>query len=259
MQWIKVNRQWNKWLFPNGVAKLFKLHIIFMSAIQFLRCNKSAGWKAGLALLLILGSYAFYSFLLSPTRIALVNFPSYKVSNIVLSTDSRLIQVDEVTAEQASSLKNYDAILLFGPGLRLTNEQINNIEKAGKKGTTVYTFGFTSGLIANQHVDSLQQKQLDTYYNNRSKSNFRNMLYYIRSTFDKHKLFKPEVNAPQIIPSNIFFYLEDGVFYQTADELTEYLHTKNIYKEGAPRIAFVSGTTSTLEGNRRYLDSIIVH
>ena len=128
MQWIKVNRQWNKWLFPNGVAKLFKLHIIFMSAIQFLRCNKSAGWKAGLALLLILGSYAFYSFLLSPTRIALVNFPSYKVSNIVLSTDSRLIQVDEVTAEQASSLKNYDAILLFGPGLRLTNEQINNIE-----------------------------------------------------------------------------------------------------------------------------------
>lgn len=259
MQWIKVNRQWNKWLFPNGVAKLFKLHIIFMSAIQFLRCNKSAGWKAGLALLLILGSYAFYSFLLSPTRIALVNFPSYKVSNIVLSTDSRLIQVDEVTAEQASSLKNYDAILLFGPGLRLTNEQINNIEKAGKKGTTVYTFGFTSGLIANQHVDSLQQKQLDTYYNNRSKSNFRNMLYYIRSTFDKHKLFKPEVNAPQIIPSNIFFYLEDGVFYQTADELTEYLHTKNIYKEGAPRIAFVSGTTSPLEGNRRYLDSMIVH
>ena len=121
-----------------------------MSAIQFLRRHKSAGWKAGLALLLVLGLYAFYSLLLSPTRIALVNFPSYQVSNIAMSTDSRLVQVDEVTAEQASSLKNYDAILLFGPGLRLTDEQINNIEKAGKKGAAVYTFVFTSGLIANQ-------------------------------------------------------------------------------------------------------------
>lgn len=229
-----------------------------MSAIQFLRRHKSAGWKAGLALLLVLGLYAFYSLLLSPTRIALVNFPSYQVSNIALSTDSRLIQVDEVTAGQASSLKNYDAILLFGPGLRLTDEQISNIEKAGKKGVAVYTFVFTSGLIANQHVDSLQQKQLDTYYDNRSKSNFRNMLHYIRSTFDKRKLFKPEVKAPQIIPSNIFFYLEDGVFYQTADELTEYLHKKNVYKEGAPRIAFVTGMTSPLEGNRGYIDSMIV-
>ena len=103
-----------------------------MSAFQFLRRYKSAGKKAGLAILLVLGLYAFYSFLLSPTRIALVNFPSYQVSNIAMSTDSRLVQVDEVTAEQASSLKNYDAILLFGPGLRLTDEQINNIENAGK-------------------------------------------------------------------------------------------------------------------------------
>ena len=229
-----------------------------MSAIQFLRRYKSAGKKAGLAILLVLGLYAFYSFLLSPTRIALVNFPSYQVSNIALSTDSRLVQVDEVTAEQASSLKNYDAILLFGPGLRLTDEQINNIEKAGKKGAAVYTFVFTSGLIANQHVDSLQQKQLDTYYDNRSKSNFRNMLHYVRNTFDKRKLFKLEAKEPQIIPSNIFFHLEDGVFYQTADELTDYLHKKNIYKEGAPRIALVTGMTSPLEGNRGYIDSMIV-
>ncbi len=229
-----------------------------MSAIQFLRRHKSAGWKAGLALLLVLGLYAFYSLLLAPTRIALVNFPSYQVSNIALASDSRLIQVSEVKAEQASSLKNYDAILLFGPGLRLTDEQTDNIEKAGKKGAAVYTFVFSSGSIGNHNVDSLQQTQLDTYYNNRSKQNFRNMLHYVRSTFDKRKLFKPAVEEPVIIPSNIFFHLKDGAFFQTADQLTEHLHEINMYKEDAPRIAFVSGMTSPLEGNRGYIDSIIV-
>lgn len=130
----------------------------------------------------------FYSLLLSPTKIALVNFPSYQVSNIAMANDSRLIKVIEVKAEDASSLKSYDAILLFGPGLRLTEEQTENIETAGKKGTAVYTFVFSSGSINNHHVDSLQEQQLDIYYNNRSRKNYRNMLHYIRSTFDSRKL-----------------------------------------------------------------------
>ena len=150
-----------------------------MSVIQFLRQHKSAGWKAGLALLLVLGLYAFYSLLLSPTKIALVNFPSYQVSNIAMASDSRLIKVKEVKAEDTSSLKGYDAILLFGPGLRLTEEQTENIDAAGKKGTAVYTFVFSSGSISNHNVDSLQQEQLDIYYNNRSRMNYRNMLHYI--------------------------------------------------------------------------------
>ena len=106
-----------------------------------------------------------------------------------MASDSRLIQVSEAKPEDASSLKKYDAILLFGPGLRLTEEQTENIEAAGKKGATVYTFIFSSGSIINHHVDSLQQQQLDTYYNNRSKVNYRNMLHYIRNTFDSRKLF----------------------------------------------------------------------
>lgn len=228
-----------------------------MSVIQFLRQHKSAGWKAGLALLLVLGLYAFYSLLLSPTKIALVNFPSYQVSNIAMANDSRLIKVIEVKAEDASSLKSYDAILLFGPGLRLTEEQTENIETAGKKGTAVYTFVFSSGSINNHHVDSLQEQQLDIYYNNRSRKNYRNMLHYIRSTFDSRKLFQTKAGEPLLIPSDIFFHLEDGVFFRTANELTNHLREKKLYKENAPRIAFVSGMTSPLEGNRSYIDSLI--
>ena len=228
-----------------------------MSVIQFLRQHKSAGWKAGLALLLVLGLYAFYSLLLSPTKIALINFPSYQVSNIAMASDSRLIKVKEVKAEDASSLKGYDAILLFGPGLRLTEEQTENIDAAGKKGTAVYTFVFSSGSISNHNVDSLQQEQLDIYYNNRSRMNYRNMLHYIRSTFDSRKLFQTKADEPILIPSDIFFHLEDGVFYRTADELTNHLREKKIYKEDAPCIAFVSGMTSPLEGNRSYIDSLI--
>lgn len=210
------------------------------------------------AILLVIVLYLLYNTLFSPTKIALVNFPSYQVSNIILSNDSRFICVDEVGEENASDLKNYDAVLLFGPGLRLTEGQVKNIEIAGKKGAAVYTFVFSSDIIKNQNIDSLQQNELDSYYGNRCKENFKNMLHYIRKEFDNKKLTTKQAEKPIIIPSDILYYLDDKKYYNTAEELTSYLKENDIYKEGAPRIAFISGMTSPLEGNRSYIDSLIV-
>lgn len=219
--------------------------------------KKSVLIRIAIAVIILLAGYFAYSKLISPTRFALINFPSYQVSNIILSNDSRFIKVEEVPADKASSLKGYDAILLFGPGLRLTQGQTKNIEAAGKKGTVVYTFVFPSDIVRNQNVDSLQQKELDLYYGNRSKDNFRNMLHYIRKEFDKQKLTDTDAEQPIMVPSDIFYYLEDKKYYNSAEELTSYLKKKNLYKESAPCVVFISGLTSPLEGNRTYIDSLI--
>ncbi len=213
--------------------------------------------KAGIALLSITLLYAAYSIFFSPTKIALINFPSYQVSNIRLSNDSYFLEVDEVAPEQASKLKGYDAILVFGPGLRLTEGQVKNITEAGTKGTMVYTYVFSSDIIKNTNIDSIQIAQLDTYYANRCKDNFKNMLHFIRKEFDRKKVIANRSEAPIIIPSDFLYHLDNKKYYNTADELTNYLKEKKIYKEGAPRIAFISGMTSPLEGNRSYIDSII--
>ena len=228
-----------------------------MSVSDTIRNHKSMFCKAGGVIITLIILYVLYTLFLAPTKIALINFPAYQVSNIALSSDTRFIQVDEIPAGKASSLEKYDAILVFGPGLRLTEEQSKRIEKAGKKGTAVYTFIFSSGSINNHNVDSLQQAQLDSYYSNRSKENFRNLLHYVRNNFDSRKLLNEKANPVVTIPSDILFHLEDGIFYETAEALTRHLREKKIYRENAPRIAFVSGMTSPLEGNRSHIDSII--
>jgi len=220
--------------------------------------NKSILIKTGIVLSVCIAVYLCYNAFFAPTKIALVNFPSYQVSTIILSNDSRFINVKEVKPDQASDLKGYDAILIFGPGLRLTEGQVKNIETAGKKGAAIYTFVFPSDIVRNHNVDSLQQNELDTYYGNRCKDNFKNMLHYVRKEFDNRKIIATQAEKPILIPSDILYYLDEKKYYNTVDELTNYLKEKGIYKENAPRIAFISGMTSPLEGNRNYIDSLII-
>lgn len=206
---------------------------------------------------LLAAVYFAYTLFFAPTRIALVHFPTYQVSNFILANDNRNIRVEKVEADKASTLTRYDAILVFGPGFRPTEAQAKAIEKAEKKGIPVYSFVFTSNSIKGDNLSEEQRETLDEYYGNRSRANFGNMLDYIRAEFDSRKLFNREGAKPVIVPSDILYYLEEGAFFPTADELTAHLKQKGVYRDGAPRIALLSGSMSPLEGNRAYIDSLI--
>lgn len=156
---------------------------------------------------LIIGSL-LYSYYIASTKIALINFPSYQTSNIILANKSRYIDVREVDAENASTLSRYDAILVFGPGLRLTKKQIKYIERAGEKGSLVHTFVFQSDIINSHQTDSIQREVLDTYYRNGCKDNFENMLLYIRHNFDTNKIISTSPLEPIEVPKDVFYHLE---------------------------------------------------
>lgn len=67
----------------------------------------------------------------STTKIALYNFPTYQVSNISLSNNDRFIQFDEV--EKIEKLKKYDFVLIFGMGLKINEDQRNNLVRIVEK------------------------------------------------------------------------------------------------------------------------------
>lgn len=219
--------------------------------------NKKTILISSLVILLLVVGYLAYTLFFSPTRIALVHFPTYQVSNFMLANNNRHIRVEKVDEDKAADLARYDAILVFGPGFRPTEQQTKAIEKAEKKGTPVYSFVFTSNIIKCHNISAEQQEILDAYYINRSSANFRNMLLYLRTEFDSRKFSRSLPPKPVIIPSDIFYYLEDGKFHNTAGELTEYLKQKNIYRDGTSNIALISGSISPLEGNRAHIDSLI--
>ena len=79
--------------------------------------------------------WAVYIRYVSPTRVALVNFPAYQASSIALANESRWVRVDVLTVEEAAKIGRYDVALFFGPGLRLNGDQAADIEAAGAKGT----------------------------------------------------------------------------------------------------------------------------
>ena len=100
-----------------------------------IRKHRKTVWRiiAGGAVLCCL--WAVYIRYVSPTRVALINFPAYQASSIALANDSRWIRVDVLTVEEAAKIGRYDVALFFGPGLRLNGDQAADIEAAGAKGT----------------------------------------------------------------------------------------------------------------------------
>lgn len=230
-----------------------------MAVVKFIHKYKSALVKCGLFGVGIVLLYVLYSLLLSPTKIALINFPSYQATNIILANESHFIQIDDINPENLPSLNDYDAILIFARGLAVTGELSDNLDKAAKKGKMIYTFSLNGVTTINQNIDTIQQLQLENYYRNRCKVNTTNMLNYIRHEFDSKKLFSASFNSPVTVPSDMFYYLEEGQFYNSAEELTDYLKKNNLYKENGQRIALISGITYPLEGNRSYVDSLITN
>lgn len=228
-----------------------------MGLKSFICRRKKILLRAMLVLILLGCCWFFYSRYIAPTRVALVNFPAYQASSIALANDCRMVRVDVLKPEDARKMKNYDVALFFGPGLRLNGEQAADIEEAGTEGTAIYTLIFPSGVIANHHVDSLQQEHIGDYYGNGNKTNYRNLLRFCRSELDRHKWFTAKAEAPVHLPSNFFWHLGEENFFTDLDGYNGYYRKNGFYKEGAPSIALVSGMTSPLSGNRANVDTLI--
>ena len=201
--------------------------------------------------------WAVYIRYVSPTRVALVNFPAYQASSIALANESRWVRVDVLTVEEAAKIGRYDVALFFGPGLRLNGDQAADIEAAGAKGTAVYTLIFPSGVIANHHVDSLQQELIGDYYGNGNKTNYKNLLGFCRTALDRRKWFAPAVDRPVHLPSDYYWHLGEENFFTDLNGYKSYCREHGFYKEGAPSVALVSGMTSPLSGNRANVDTLI--
>ena len=92
----------------------------------------------GIALALVaLVAYFVWGRYGSTTRIALVNFPGYQSSGIILSNDNKHIRYDELEQGDIDKFDSYDCVLAFGMGLKWNDEQRAEIKKLGDKGLPI--------------------------------------------------------------------------------------------------------------------------
>lgn len=209
------------------------------------------------ALVIIAAGWIAWQKTASPTRIALYNFQSFQVSNISLSNSDKFIQFDEVTAEEPGKLKNYDFVLGFGMGLKVSEEQRTQIQSAADKGTPIYMFAVTNPQNNICNLDSVDLERISGYLNSGNKANYQNMARYIRRHIDKKILFAAEAEPVVESVSDALFHIDENVSFEEVDEYEAYLKKEGFYKEGAAKVAIVAGIHDPFSGNKEHLDSLI--
>ena len=105
--------------------------------------------------------------------------PDFIASRMAVAADKKNVRLAAVT--ELTELKNYDAMIAFGMGLKWTDEDRTLIKQLGEERGLKYLAYMTTTPENNiSNLDSLQQKTLESYLANGGTSNYRSAFNYIR-------------------------------------------------------------------------------
>ena len=177
----------------------------------------------------------------SATKIAFVNFQTIQQGSISKANDNSFIKLSEVSLDNLDRLANYDMVFINGMGLRIVEEQRQQIQQAADKGIPVYTSMATNPANNICNLDSIQQNLIRGYLSNGGKTNYRNMLNYIRKAIDGKASAVPEVEDPVERPSDMLYHAgisnpDDELEFLTVTDYEKFTRDNNLYKEGARKI-----------------------
>ena len=210
-----------------------------------------------LAIALVVGAWQGYNRLVSPTRIALVNYEDFQVARVFKSNDNPLIKVETVPLEELQRVTDYDLVLFFGRALNLEPEQFEFLQSAGIKGLKMYMEGATN---PNIDVTNLRGQDLDfigDYIQYGGTTNYRSLLNYARVVFDGKKVLVDPVKDPLPLSRDLVFHIDEEALFETVEEFEAYAASNGIHKPGQPRVAMVTSVPGPFNSNRDHVDGLI--
>ena len=177
----------------------------------------------------------------SATKIAFVNFQTIQQGSISKANDNSSVKLSEVSLDNLDRLASYDMVFVNGMGLRIVEEQRQQIQQAADKGVPIYTSMATNPANNICNLDSVQQNLIRGYLTNGGKTNYRNMLNYIRKAIDGKVSSIQEVEAPVERPSNMLYHAgltnpDDELEFLSVADYEKFMKENNLYKEGAKKI-----------------------
>lgn len=220
--------------------------------------HKRTLYIAGSVLLLAIAFTIGYRYWMAPTRILIVNPLPAQAADIVLNNDSRNIEVTCIQTENLESFKGYDAVVLYGRSLNLNDRQMKEAERAASAGIPLFTISLRNfNTIINRNITPEQEAMLMQYFGDACRQNYRNGLRYLRHIATPTRWNIETFDAPLRLPNNLFYHQEYGKYFETQKALEQYLRQKGIFHENGPKIAFISGVSFPMEGNRAHVDTLI--
>lgn len=208
----------------------------------------------GVCVVLGIAALIFY-FRPQPIRVATINIPQSMMARMAVSVDKKNVKLESV--DDLDQLKKYDAVVAFGMGLKWTDEDRAKVVALGDKGIPYMVMMTPNPQNKLSNIDSAQQITLMEYFGNGGTANYRSGFNYLRQEVLHKSLREGTIAPPITYPSDLLFTRDDPdkSFESVADYQTYY--NSHGYKEGAPRIALLTGAAGPFNTNREFLDEII--
>ena len=221
-----------------------------------MRMKKKVGVAAAIAGLMLLLCLSWWHWA-SPTRIALLNFQDFQTAKMVRSAGNSFVKVEALGVDEIDRLRKYDAVLVFGMGLRITAEDRAEMQRLADKGLPFYSYAVTSPDNDICNLDSLQRATVEAYLGNGGTGNFRSLFNYVRRELCGKRMFTAAVEPVREINPDCLFHIGEDLSFNTVAEYEAYLVEKGLYRDGQRKIALLTGIAGPFNTNTEHLDSII--
>lgn len=232
----------------------------FMIDIAKIRLSRRRLTAILAAIAVIAGAISVWNVWFSRTYIAFVNFQPISLQSVSQANDNSFIRLFDVATDDIGDLDSYDIVFVNGMGLKITAEQRAEIQRLAEGGTPVYTTMATNpdNNITNLTVDETVIVQ--QYMMHGGRTNYRNLLRFLRRNIDGKSAFCDAPAAPEEKPTDFLYFPENGderTFTSVAD-YERYMKSKGTYVEGGRRIIITgqiadpSDLVKALTATRRY-------
>jgi len=187
--------------------------------------------------MLIAACVVFWRVMAAPTRIAFVNYQAIALGQISRADDNSFIKVVELQVERVGEAGDYDMVFVNGMGLRITDEQRTALAEAAANGTPVLTTAATNPQNIIVSVDSADNVYLSQYLAG-GRTNYRNLLRYVRRFIDGKTFFADMPADPQLSASSLIYYPsdDDNLDFATVAAYERFLRERGKWSDDAPRI-----------------------
>jgi len=212
-----------------------------------------------IALILAVGSYFVWGHYGATTRIALVNFPGYLSSGIILSNENAHVKYDELKQEDIDRFGSYDCVLTFGMGLKWNEQQRAEIKKKGKKGLQLLVLYATTEENEINTLGDRHAQRINEYMGSGNKKNYRSLANYIRKYVDGKSWFAPKPDSVADSSTEVYYHIDEEVAFEKLADYEAYMKKKGFYHEGAKKVLMIGGLNDPFSGNKQNLDSIIMN
>ncbi len=201
--------------------------------------------------------YSTWSKWIAPTKVALINYPEFMSTKIARSVDNFFIDVDVYDQKEIEKLEQYDMLLVFGMGLKLTAEQEAYVKQVGEKGTGIYLQSSTTKELELTNLEDSIKTTVKVYLDNGGNKNYANVLRYIRTDIVGKTTFVETPEEPLEISSDVLFHTDEDVAFEKVADFEAYCQKEGFHKEGQKKVIFFTSIPGPFNANRDHLNSLI--